>query len=324
MIDRAPLRTRAGIVLSWLSYRWRVVVECMRILVRNASRYQRLMRLDRPIGIWLLLWPTLWSLWMATEGRPSRNVFVVFVLGTILTRSAGCVVNDLVDRKIDAQVRRTANRPLATGEVEPAEAVLIFAGLMLIAFGLVMTMNRLTVYLAVAGAALTLIYPFMKRVIAAPQLVLGLAFAWGVPMAWAAETGGLARSGWLIYLLAIVWVLIYDTEYAMADREDDLKLGVNSTAILFGEMDRMILVALQLILLVGLGLLGRSMEMGVIYFVALVVVAVQCLRQQYLLRNREREQCFQAFLNNAWLGGTVFAGIALDYVFRNGLPSAPV
>ena len=321
-IDRAGLRQHAVVAASWLAHRYRVARQYAIVLARNGSRYQRLMRLDRPIGIWLLLWPTLWALWVASEGSPSRNVFVVFVLGTILTRSAGCVINDLADRKIDAHVRRTADRPLVTGEVEPAEAVLLFAGLMLIAFALVMTLNRLTVYLAVGGALLTLIYPLMKRVFAAPQLVLGLAFAWGVPMAWAAATGGIPREGWLVYLLAIIWVLIYDTEYAMADREDDLKLGVRSTAILFGDMDRMILAALQLILLLGLGLLGRSMEMGAIYFVAIGVVALLCLRQQYLIRNRDREQCFQAFLNNAWLGGTVFAGIALDYVLRTTPPGA--
>jgi 4-hydroxybenzoate polyprenyltransferase len=286
------------------------------LLGRNLSRYQRLTRLNRPIGIWLLLWPTLWGLWIAGQGRPSESVLVVFVLGTIVVRSAGCIVNDLVDRKLDAHVWRTADRPLATGEVAPLEAVLLFIGLMLIALGLVATMNPLTIQLAVAGAIVTVIYPFMKRLIAAPQLVLGLAFAWGVPMAFAAEIGAVPRIGWLLYLTSIVWVLIYDTEYAMADREDDLRMGVKSTAILFGEMDRAILGCLQVVLLIGLALLGQSVEMGVWYYGGLAVASLFGMRQQFLIRDRDRERCVDAFLNNAWLGGAVFAGIVLDYIFR--------
>jgi 4-hydroxybenzoate polyprenyltransferase len=286
------------------------------LLGGHLSRYMRLARLDRPIGIWLLLWPSLWALWIAGEGRPDPAIFAVFVLGTVITRSAGCIANDLADRKIDAQVWRTADRPLATGEVAPAEAVFLFIGLMLIAFGLVMTLNRLTVYLAVAGAVLTLVYPFMKRLIAAPQLVLGLAFAWGVPMAYAAETGAIPRTGWLLYLTAMIWVLIYDTEYAMADRDDDIKLGVKSTAILFGEMDRAVLAALMLVLLGGLLLIGQSAELGGWYHLGLLAAVVFALRQHYLIRDRDARLCVQAFLNNAWLGGAVFIGIVLDYLFR--------
>jgi 4-hydroxybenzoate polyprenyltransferase len=283
---------------------------------RHSSRYLRLMRLHRPIGIWLLMWPTLWALWFASEGRPSEVVFAVFVAGTIIVRSAGCIVNDLADRKIDAHVRRTADRPLATGDVSVGEAILLFVGLMLIAFGLVMMMNETTVLMAIAGALITIVYPFMKRLIAAPQLVLGLAFAWGVPMAFAAQVGEVERLGWLLYVTTLVWVLIYDTEYAMADRADDLKLGIQSTAILFGDMDRSIIAGLQLILLGGMILVGRGFEMGFWYYLGLTAASGFGLRQQYLIRDREPERCVQAFLNNAWLGAAVFAGIVLDYLFR--------
>lgn len=281
------------------------------------SRYCRLMRLHRPIGIWLLLWPTLWALWIASAGQPAPKVFAVFVLGTVLLRSAGCVINDLADRKIDPHVRRTADRPIASGEVTPAEALVLFVGLMLLGLALVLTMNPLTVSLAVLGAVLTVVYPFMKRLIAAPQLVLGAAFAWGVPMVYAATTGDWPeRSGWLIYLCTVVWVVIYDTEYAMADRDEDLKLGVQSTAILFGEMDIAIVAGLQLVLIGGLLLIGQSAELGLWYWLGLVAAGGSCLRQLWLIRRRDPAGCLAAFLNNAWFGGAVFAGIALDYLFR--------
>jgi 4-hydroxybenzoate polyprenyltransferase len=274
------------------------------------------MRLNSPIGIWLLLWPTLWALWIAGNGRPSPSVFAVFVLGTVVLRSAGCVINDFADRKFDAHVRRTASRPIASGEVAPAEALILFFGLMLIALGLVMQMNTLTIQLAVVGAVLTVVYPFMKRLIAAPQLVLGLAFAWGVPMAYAAQTGTVPRTAWLLFVCALVWVVIYDTEYAMSDREDDLKLGIQSTAILFGEMDIAIIAGLKLVLFAGLLLLGRSAELGSWFLVGLAAAVLFSLRQLYLIRHRRADQCLQAFWNNAWFGGAIFAGIALDYIFR--------
>jgi 4-hydroxybenzoate polyprenyltransferase len=274
------------------------------------------MRLNSPIGIWLLLWPTLWALWIASNGRPSPSVFVVFVLGTVVLRSAGCVINDFADRKFDAHVRRTSRRPIASGEVTPAEALVLFLGLMLIALGLVIQMNALTIQLAIVGAVLTVVYPFMKRLIAAPQLVLGLAFAWGVPMAYAAQTGSVPRTGWLLFICSLIWVVIYDTEYAMSDREDDLKLGIQSTAILFGEMDIAIIAGLKLILLAGLLLLGRSAELGVWFLVGLAAAVLFSLRQLYLIRRRQPAECLQAFWNNAWFGGAIFAGIALDYIFR--------
>jgi len=278
--------------------------------------YFRLMRLHSPIGIWLLLWPTLWALWIASEGHPTPSVFAVFVLGTVVLRSAGCVINDLADRKLDSHVQRTADRPIASGEVSPIEALILFVGLMLIALGLVMAMNTLTVQLAFVGAALTVVYPFMKRLIAAPQLVLGLAFAWGVPMAYAAQTGEVLRPGWLLYLCALIWVVIYDTEYAMSDRKDDLKLGIQSTAILFGEMDIAIIAGLQLVLLGGLFLLGKSVELGSWFLLGLAVAGAFALRQLYLIRRRDPKDCLRAFWNNAWFGGAIFVGILLDYLFR--------
>ena len=279
-------------------------------------RYLRLMRLHRPIGIWLLLWPTLWALWIAGAGQPRPDVFVVFVLGTILLRSAGCVINDFADRKFDPHVARTAGRPLASGEVLPSEAIVLFIGLMLLALALVLTMNVLTLQLAVVGALLTVVYPYMKRLIAAPQLVLGLAFAWGVPMAFAAQTGDIPQEAWLLYVCTIIWVVIYDTEYAMCDRAEDLKLGIQSTAILFGEMDVAVLAGLKVTLLAGLLLLGKSAELGYWFWIGLGAAGSFSLRQLYLIRYRRPAECLLAFENNAWFGGAVFVGIVLDYLFR--------
>jgi 4-hydroxybenzoate polyprenyltransferase len=285
-------------------------------VLQHYSRYARLMRLHRPIGIWLLLWPTLWALWVAAAGRPDQTIFIVFVLGTIVVRSAGCVINDLVDRKIDPHVRRTADRPIASGEVAPAEAIVLFAALMLIAFGIVLTQNKLTVELAFVGAAVAVIYPFTKRFLSTPQFVLGVAFAWGVPMAFAATQGTVPRVGWLLFLAALIWVIVYDTQYAMADREDDLKIGVRSTAILFGDLDRVFVGGLQLLLLASLVLVGGAAELGRWYYGGLAAAAVFGIYQQYLIRGRDAAQCFRAFINNAWFGAAVFCGIALDYLFR--------
>lgn len=279
-------------------------------------QYARLMRFDRPIGIWLLLWPTLWALWIAGDGHPDQTVFLVLVLGTIVTRAAGCVINDFADRKIDGHVRRTADRPLASGAVSIVEALLLFVALMLVALGLVLALNRLAVYLAVGGALVMVFYPFTKRFLAAPQFVLGVAFAWGVPMAFAAETGSVPRIAWLIFVAALIWIVVYDTLYAMADREDDLRIGVRSTAILFGDLDRLFVAGLTVLFFGALVLVGRNAELGVWYYGGLGVAAVFALYQQLLIRGRDRALALRAFLNNAWLGGAVFAGIALDYVFR--------
>jgi 4-hydroxybenzoate polyprenyltransferase len=285
-------------------------------LLEHYSRYLRLMRLNRPIGVWLLLWPTLWALWIASAGRPDAKVFLILVLGTIVVRSAGCVINDFADRKIDPHVVRTADRPLATGEVAPVEALLLFAALMLIALGLVLTQNTLTITFAVAGAVITVIYPFTKRFLSTPQFVLGVAFSWGVPMAFAATAGDVPRVGWLLFLATVIWVVVYDTQYAMTDRPDDVKLGVRSTAILFGDLDRVFIAGLQALLLASLVLVGRSAGMGVWYYGGVAAAALLCAYQDYLIKERDIVESFRAFLNNAWLGGAVFAGILLDYTFR--------
>jgi len=285
-------------------------------LLQHYSGYLRLMRLHRPIGIWLLLWPTLWALWIATAGRPDAKVFLILVLGTIVTRSAGCVINDFADRRIDRHVARTAGRPLVTGEVSPGEALLLFAALMLIALGLVMTLNQLTMSLALGGAVITVIYPFTKRFLSTPQFVLGVAFAWGVPMAFAASVSDVPRLGWLLFLSAVIWVIVYDTLYAMADRQDDLKIGVRSTAVLFGDLDRVFVAGLQLLLFASLVLVGRSADLGQWYYGGLAAAAGFAVYQGFLIRDRDGGECFRAFLNNAWLGGAVFGGIVLDYTFR--------
>jgi 4-hydroxybenzoate polyprenyltransferase len=290
--------------------------ELARTLASHYSRYGRLMRLHRPIGIWLLLWPTLWAEWIAAAGKPQQKVFTILVFGTVVTRSAGCVINDFVDRRIDPHVARTADRPLATGEVAPIEALLLFAALMLIALGLVLTLNKLAVLLAIAGAAVTVLYPFAKRFLSAPQFVLGIAFAWGVPMAFAAELGTVPKLGWLLFLAALIWVIVYDTQYAMADRDDDLRIGVRSTAILFGDLDRVVVGALQTLLLVTLVLVGRDAQLGAWYWGGLTAAAAFGVYQQILLKDREPGHCFRAFANNAWAGGSVFCGIALDFLFR--------
>jgi len=285
-------------------------------LLNQGRQYARLMRLDRPIGIWLLLWPTLWALWIAGEGRPTPHVFVVFVLGVIIMRSAGCVMNDFADRDFDGAVERTKDRPLATGQVTAVEAIVLFIALALIAVALVLTLNRLTQVLAVVGAALTIVYPFMKRIIAAPQLVLGAAFGWGVPMAFAAETGELPRLAWLVWLTAVVWGVIYDTMYAMADREDDRKIGVKSTAILFGTADVFIIMLLQIVMLLGLLLIGAAAKLGSWYMLSVFVAALFMLYHFMLIRTRASAECFQAFLNNRFVGAAIFIGIVLDYTFR--------
>jgi 4-hydroxybenzoate polyprenyltransferase len=296
--------------------RYQGSLQPLSILARHYSAYARLMRLHRPIGIWLLLWPTLWALWIAGEGRPDQKTLVVFVIGTIIARSAGCIINDFADRKIDPHVWRTRDRPLATGEIAPAEALILFVGLMLIAFGLVLTMNELTRAFAVAGALITVVYPFTKRFVSTPQFMLGIAFAWGVPMAFAAQLGEVTRVGWLLFVATIIWGVVYDTEYAMADREDDVKIGVKSTAILFGDMDRAFVGGLQAMFLASLALVGRSAGLGAWYYGGLGLAFALILYQHYLIKDRDAARCFGAFLNNAWVGGYVFAGIVLDFVFR--------
>ena len=289
----------------------------MSVALQHYMAYLRLVRLHQPVGIWLLLWPTLWALWIAGEGRPDQRIFIVFVLGTVILRSAGCIINDYADRKIDPHVKRTRDRPLATGEVRVGEAMILFIGLMLIGLGLVLTLNRLTQGLAVIGALITVIYPFSKRFISFPQFVLGVAFAWGVPMAFAAQSGSVPRIGWLLFVTAIIWGVIYDTEYAMADRDEDLKIGVRSIAILFGDLDRMFVGALQLMFLGGLILVGQNTGLGPWFLAGVGAAGALFLYQQHLIRDRDSVRCFLAFRNNATLGLCVFMGILLDYLFRS-------
>lgn len=284
-------------------------------LVAQLREYALLMRLDRPIGILLLLWPTLWALWIAGAGRPDPQVFLVFVAGVVLMRSAGCVMNDFADRRIDPHVARTRTRPLARGAVSPLEALLLAAALGAVAFGLVLTMNRLTVMLALAGTVLTIAYPFLKRVTHLPQVWLGASFGWSVPMAFAAQTGGVPRVAWLMFIAVILWAVVYDTMYAMVDRDDDLRLGVRSTAILFGDADRHMIGAIQAMLLLALWLVGHQAGLGGWYLGALCLAAAFSAWQQYLIRERRPEDCFRAFLNNNYYGMAVFVGIVLDYTF---------
>ena len=278
--------------------------------------YARLMRLDRPIGIWLLLWPVLWALWLASGGHPDERLFVIFVIGTFVMRSAGCVMNDFADREFDPHVRRTADRPLARQSVSPAEALGLFAVLALIALALVIPLNRPTQVLALIGGVLAVTYPFLKRFFSLPQAYLGLAFSWSVPMAFAAQTGELPLVAWVLFVAGVLWTTAYDTMYAMVDREDDLVIGIRSSAILFGRADRLVVGALQAGALAGLGLVGALAGLGRWYWAGLGAAAVLAVHQQFLIRDREPQACFRAFLNNNLFGLVVFVGIALDYLFR--------
>ncbi|RUQ33856.1 MAG: 4-hydroxybenzoate octaprenyltransferase [Candidatus Competibacteraceae bacterium] len=283
--------------------------------VENRLReYALLMRLHRPIGIYLLLWATLWALWLAGHGQPPKGVVLVFVLGVALMRSAGCVINDIADRNFDQHVARTRDRPLAAGRVRPGEAVGLAVILCLLAFALVLTQNTLTIQLSFIGLALTVSYPLMKRFHHFPQLHLGAAFGWGIPMAFAAVTNTLPLLAWLLLLANVLWSAIYDTEYAMVDREDDLKIGLKSTAIRFGERDKQIIGYLQLALLLLLVVIGLLSGCGGFYYLGLFIAAWLALYQQYLIRDRKPEECFKAFLNNHPFGLVIFCGLLLDFL----------
>jgi 4-hydroxybenzoate polyprenyltransferase len=275
--------------------------------------YLQLMRLDKPIGILLLLWPTLWSLWLAAEGMPSPKNLVIFVLGCVLMRSAGCVINDYADRDFDKHVARTRERPITAGRVEPFDALLLFAILCLLSLALVLQTNALTIKLAFGAVALTTIYPYCKRHTHLPQVVLGAAFAWAIPMAWAAEKGTIAVPVWLLYCAAVLWALVYDTFYAMVDREDDLKIGIRSTAILFGEADRAITAVLQGLVILSLLLVGQRCHLHWPFYLGLLAACLLFGWQQHLIREREPAACFRAFLHNHWVGMAIFTGIAASY-----------
>lgn len=276
--------------------------------------YVQLARIDKPIGTLLLLWPTLWALWLAADGLPDLWTLLVFVVGVFLMRSAGCVINDYADRNFDGHVKRTAGRPLPMGKVKPREVLALFAVLALISFALVLTMNPLTIGLSFAALLLAVCYPFMKRYIPIPQLVLGMAFSWSIPMAYAAQANALPAVAWLVFLANLLWTIAYDTQYAMVDRDDDLKLGLKSSAILFGRHDKRIIGALQLLALLILLLVGQLSELGSSYYWSLLAAAALFVYQQRLIRERQREACFQAFLNNNYVGALIFAGVVINYL----------
>jgi 4-hydroxybenzoate polyprenyltransferase len=286
-------------------------------LMAHLREYARLMRLDRPIGIWLLLWPVLWALWLSARGSPDERLFVIFVLGTFVMRSAGCVINDFADRDFDPHVRRTADRPLARQSVSTAEALALFSVLGLIALALVIPLNRPTQVLALVGGVLAVTYPFLKRFFSLPQAYLGAAFGWSVPMAFAAQTGSVPLVAWVLFLAVVLWTTAYDTMYAMVDREDDMVIGIRSSAILFGRYDRAIIGALQLGTLAGLALVGYMQGLGRWYWLGLVAAGLIAVYHQFLIRARDPAACFRAFLGNNLLGLVVFAGILLDYLFRS-------
>ncbi|WP_217527086.1 4-hydroxybenzoate octaprenyltransferase [Vibrio cholerae] len=278
----------------------------------KARAYWQLMRMDRPIGSLLLLWPTLWALLLAAQGLPDLRVLVVFVLGVFLMRSAGCVINDYADRHVDGHVKRTSQRPLPAGLVSAKEALLLFALLTVSSFLLVLTMNTLTIQLSFIGILLAFVYPFMKRFTHLPQLVLGLAFSWSIPMAWSAQANTLPPEVWVLFLINALWTIAYDTQYAMVDRDDDVKIGIKSTAILFGRWDKRIIGLLQLATLCLLVALGQGLALGTCYYWGLLIAAGLFAYQQHLIRYRERMPCFQAFLNNNYVGMAITAGILLS------------
>lgn len=275
----------------------------------KAKAYWQLMRMDRPIGSFLLFWPMLWSLLLAAEGMPDWDVLLVFTAGVFLMRSAGCVINDFADRHVDGHVKRTQQRPLPAGKVTSKEAVLLFLVLGITSFLLVLTMNSLTIQLSFVGIALAFVYPFMKRYTHLPQLVLGLAFSWAIPMAWAAQTNELPWMVWFLFTINALWTIAYDTQYAMVDRDDDLLIGVKSTAILFGRFDKLIIGLLQLATLAMLLWLGQYYQLGQSFYWSILAAGALFVYQQHLIRHRERELCFKAFLNNNYVGMVLALGL---------------
>jgi 4-hydroxybenzoate polyprenyltransferase len=282
---------------------------------RRVQEWIRLMRLDKPVGIWLLLWPELWALWIAGAGRPDPRILIVFLLGTVVMRSAGCVINDFADRNVDPYVKRTKDRPLAARRIGPVEALVLFGVLSVIALVLAFQLDFKTLRLALVGGVLTISYPFFKRFFPLPQFYLGIAFGWAVPMAYMAAAGSLPRVAWVLFVTAVLWACIYDTIYAMVDRDDDLKIGVRSSAILFADMDKLIVGIMQAMMIFSLILVGRAMKFGNWYLASVAAAGVFFLYQQWLIRNREPAKCFRAFTNNQYVGLVIFVGIVLEYVY---------
>jgi len=274
-----------------------------------------LCRLDKPIGTYLLLWPTLWALWLSAKGNPDVTVLLIFIGGVILMRAAGCIINDYADRKIDGKVSRTQNRPIATGKISVKQALTLFVLLCVAAFGLVLLLNWLTIGLSLVAMVLAAIYPFMKRYTYMPQAFLGLAFGWSVPMAYAAQSNELPDVAWLLLTATVLWATAYDTIYAMIDREDDLQLGVKSTAILFGDADKLIIGVIQVTFVLTMLIIGSKLELGGIYYFGILAAIALMGYQHMLIKDREPEQCLKAFLNNHWVGVAIFAGIYLNYLF---------
>jgi len=283
-------------------------------IIERLEQYWVLARFDRPIGILILLWPALWALWVAGDGKPDWPVLAVICSGVVVMRAAGCVINDYADRGFDPHVERTKQRPIAAGKVNPKEALMVFAVLCLIAFGLVLLLNIYTIVLSFVGAFLAASYPFMKRYTHLPQAYLGIAFGWAVPMSFAAQSNAIPAVAWVMYLAVVLWSLIYDTMYAMVDKDDDLKIGVKSTAILFGDYDRQIIAALQLVMLGLLVIVGQMQYLGWPYYLGLLVATGLSIYQQGLIFHREKALCFKAFLNSNWFGMVVFIGLAADYL----------
>ncbi len=284
-------------------------------VMKKLSAYLELTRMHKPVGILLLLWPTLWALWLAARGVPDATILVVFVAGTILMRAAGCAINDYADRHFDGHVTRTRDRPIVSGRIEPREALFVGAILMGLSGLLVLSMNHLTILLSLVAIPLAILYPFMKRYTYLPQVYLAAAFSWGIPMAFAAVSEEVPLLAWLLMCANILWVLIYDTEYAMTDRHDDLKVGVRSTAILLGDLDRSFILVCQVLLLINLFMIGARTELHWPYLIALAGAAACCAYQQYLIRTRTPRQCFAAFMNNIWLGGFVWLGLVAEFFF---------
>ena len=283
-------------------------------LSNRLYQYALLMRLHRPIGIYLLLWSTLWAVWLAGDGHPSVFITLIFIAGVVLMRSAGCVINDYADRDFDPHVQRTRDRPLATGRVSAKEALGLFIVLCLLAFGLVLQLNDLTIQLSVIALLLAAMYPFTKRYTYLPQLFLGAAYSWSIPMAFAAQLNEIPNIAWWLFTANLLWTVAYDTMYAMVDKQDDLKIGVKSTAILFGNADKLIIALLQLAVFILLIMVGIQENLGHIYFVGLAIASLFVFYQHWLIRHREPARCFRAFLNNHWLGATIFIGIVADYL----------
>lgn len=288
-------------------------------LKERLDAYEKLMRLDKPIGILLLLWPTLWAIWISSFGSPNWAITWVFVVGVVLMRSAGCAFNDFADRKFDPLVERTKNRPLASGQVSSKEALILAGVLTLIAFLLILRFNKLTILLSVAALFLAITYPFTKRFFALPQAYLGVAFGFGIPMVFAASYGSVSLVAWALLVANVFWALAYDTQYAMVDRDDDKRIGIKTSAITFGRYDVAAIMASHLVFLGILAYIGVWVNYGVFYFLGLILALLLAAYQFSLIKNREPAKCFSAFLNNAWLGGVIFIGLVFDSNFRLGL-----